>query len=932
MQIEFGIRKIKLLRIVVIVLLLNLASISLLINNHTAGISPFDNNSNSINLPLTSANEITLLTPENKTYTGPMSGYYPGTYGFGNELEGSSGSTIKYVDSASISSSCEVKIYDEFQGHNKVLRVHDGNSAGNAGAEHYFDQIQTTGEIEWWWLPYHSSGGIWKHFHQDQIGTVAFSISAANGEFFQNNGSSVKIYTTNQWYHHKITFDTNSDTYDWYIDDVMVVDDGAFENPVSNIGSTHIKGSWANTGDSYFDAFGYSWEADYSVGNNRKQGLLLSYDSSITLDSVKYSIDGLSSKTILGNTSINFPEDGYHNIQIFGNDSLGDWYESGVRYFTSISPSINIITPENKTYTEPMSGYYPGTYGFENELEGSSGSTIKYVDSASISSSCEVKIYDEFQGHNKVLRVHDGNSAGNAGAEHYFDQIQTTGEIEWWWLPYHSSGGIWKHFHQDQIGTVAFSISAANGEFFQNNGSSVKIYTTNQWYHHKITFDTNSDTYDWYIDDVMVVDDGAFENPVSNIGSTHIKGSWANTGDSYFDAFGYSWEADYSVGNNRKQGLLLSYDSSITLDSVKYSIDGLSSKTILGNTSINFPEDGYHNIQIFGNDSLGDWYESEVRNFSVDALGPSITINSPTLNDIFNTISPNYDVMIIDFNLDKMWYSLDNGITNLTITELTGTIDEDEWNKQVDGSVTLRFFANDSFGHVTYLDILIEKDTTNPLITINAPLLNDFYSSTAPDFSLSISELNLNTTWYTLDNGLTNTSFTGLTGTIIQAEWNKKSDDAVQIRFYANDSVGNEDSEVITINKDTLNPEISITLPTYGAEFTILPPAYEITITEINTDSVWYTIDGGITTFPITGVSGSIDSTAWNNAPIGAVTIRYYVSDEAGNVNYEEVIVIKSAPPTEPPPGIPGYHLGILGLVLVGALLSKIILIKRKTK
>ena len=28
---------------------------------------------------------------------------------------------------------------------------------------------------------------------------------------------------------------------------------------------------------------------------------------------------------------------------------------------------ITIITPENKTYTESDSGYYPGTYGFEND-------------------------------------------------------------------------------------------------------------------------------------------------------------------------------------------------------------------------------------------------------------------------------------------------------------------------------------------------------------------------------------------------------------------------------------------------------------------------------------------------------------------------------------------------------------------------------------
>ncbi|MFX1316940.1 MAG: hypothetical protein ACFE9T_13845, partial [Promethearchaeota archaeon] len=31
---------------------------------------------------------------------------------------------------------------------------------------------------------------------------------------------------------------------------------------------------------------------------------------------------------------------------------------------------INLTTPENKTYFDPMSGYYPATYGFESVNDG----------------------------------------------------------------------------------------------------------------------------------------------------------------------------------------------------------------------------------------------------------------------------------------------------------------------------------------------------------------------------------------------------------------------------------------------------------------------------------------------------------------------------------------------------------------------------------
>ena len=46
-------------------------------------------NNNSFYFPVTSDSEIVIVTPENITYTGPMNGYFPGTYGFENDLPGS---------------------------------------------------------------------------------------------------------------------------------------------------------------------------------------------------------------------------------------------------------------------------------------------------------------------------------------------------------------------------------------------------------------------------------------------------------------------------------------------------------------------------------------------------------------------------------------------------------------------------------------------------------------------------------------------------------------------------------------------------------------------------------------------------------------------------------------------------------------------------
>ncbi len=289
---------------------------------------------------------------------------------------------------------------------------------------------------------------------------------------------------------------------------------------------------------------------------------------------------------------------------------------------------INITTPENITYTAQMSGYYPGTFGFEDEVDGTSRTAIRYVDGTNaIQSNCYVDIINKYQGYNKVLRVYDGNTDGNAEAHNHFSSSQTSGTIEWWWCTaMGGSGAMWYLFHEGTLGTIAGAISMANGEFRDMQGTYVQSITTNQWYHHKLIFDTDSDTYDWYIDGVLRVDDGSFPTPVNNIGSTNIKGAWANTGSCYIDAVSYSWDPNYNVGDNSYEGLLLSYDTNLNLNWIGYSLDGQANKTILGNTTIPMPNDGLHSIQVSGNNTGGTMYQSDIRYFSIDIHAPTSMI------------------------------------------------------------------------------------------------------------------------------------------------------------------------------------------------------------------------------------------------------------------------------------------------------------------
>ncbi|MBY8986739.1 MAG: hypothetical protein KGD65_16825, partial [Candidatus Lokiarchaeota archaeon] len=62
-----------------------------------------------------------------------------------------------------------------------------------------------------------------------------------------------------------------------------------------------------------------------------------------------------------------------------------------------------------------------------------------------------------------------------------------------------------------------------------------------------------------------------------------------------------------------------------------------------------------------------------------------------------------------------------------------------------------------------------------------------------------------------------------------------------------------------------------------------------------NLDSIWYSFDGGVTTYAIT--DGTIfNQTAWAALSQGEVTITFYARDLAGNEASESVTVIKSIP------------------------------------
>ncbi len=581
-----------------------------------------------------------IITPENKTYTEPMSGYYPATYGFENDGDGDDpeGWTIeKEFD-------LYLGIVSEIAGHKKVVEIYDGDlldpiyMMNNFGAKDY-------GTIEFYIRT--SDASQPSHVRvssDDDTNLFIFGIIASKFQFWDGSWKDVGVDASNNtWYHIRIDFECTFGQYqnlarwDWQIEiDGIKYGDYNF-NSNKKPAKLTLTTTISNTYNCYihYDAIGYSWDPDYSIGDNKKEGLLLSINTEIELGWVAYSLDGQANSTILGNAVIPIPNNGAHKIQVFSSDLSGTIYQTDIRHFTIIFNEIDLITPENKTYAEPMSGYYPGTYGFENDLNGNFPDG--WISSEPIGTS--IQIIEEFNVHKKVLELSDDSNTEFSIVENSFSN-QTYGTIEFWVVISDDSKYFLINIMIDEVTAINLRISL--GKWWCEDGlnsiivPNVNDPISNSWHHIRIHFECTSGGYQGlaqYKWNVLIdnIDSGLLNffqlitpNHLNKI--TFSSGTTQNIYKSYIDSISYSWDPNYNIGDNVNEGLLLSFDSYPDLKSISYSLNGQNNILKSGNTTIPMPYDGTYKIQVFGSDYIGASYQSNIRYFSVDSTAPTSSI------------------------------------------------------------------------------------------------------------------------------------------------------------------------------------------------------------------------------------------------------------------------------------------------------------------
>lgn len=95
-----------------------------------------------------------------------------------------------------------------------------------------------------------------------------------------------------------------------------------------------------------------------------------------------------------------------------------------------------------------------------------------------------------------------------------------------------------------------------------------------------------------------------------------------------------------------------------------------------------------------------------------DIYAPNITILEPLNFQEYRGELPHYSIVIEEYMLDNLWYTIDGGQNNFTITSYTGDIDQDRWEILPFGRVTLIFYAKDMAGNIGSAEVTIIKKSS----------------------------------------------------------------------------------------------------------------------------------------------------------------------------------------------------------------------------
>jgi len=304
-------------------------------------------------------------------------------------------------------------------------------------------------------------------------------------------------------------------------------------------------------------------------------------------------------------------------------------------------------------------------------------------------------------------------------------------------------------------------------------------------------------------------------------------------------------------------------------------------------TTLQVSEGGLYKYNVWCNDTLNNevWGLNNLT-FGIDITYPLIEFNPNTdaNNTWYNRAYLFANVTASDSNINLLRLKI-NGI-NYTFTDNVGN---HYWETETlaDGAYNFTAWVNDTAGNFNETEMReIYLDGTYPQVSITSPTNNTWFSSGVNiQINYTVSDVNINSCWYTNNSGLSNQTITcGQNITI------NSSDGSYTLIVYTNDSSNNPNSSNIYFSVDSVYPALTLYEPE-GLKKSLTVPV-KFLATDTNRGSCWINITRIILGTEIAYLSNTILSSCNSNTTYTVsfddanYRLRFSVNDSANNLNW----------------------------------------------
>ncbi len=282
------------------------------------------------------------------------------------------------------------------------------------------------------------------------------------------------------------------------------------------------------------------------------------------------------------------------------------------------------------------------------------------------------------------------------------------------------------------------------------------------------------------------------------------------------------------------------------------------------------------NITVLANDT-GGLSTTRVFTFTIDATAPTITLNSPLNNSVFEP-GQTLDFDVSDSNLAGATW--DNG-SGANAFSSPYDISTSGW---ADGSYNVTIRANDTSGNVAVRLFHFEVDFTAPSIVVVSPANNTFISpGTTLDFAVTDAHLS-GATW-------TNGSATNALASPFDVSTAGWLDGNYTVTVNATDVLGHTATRNLFVKIDSIAPTITLNSPSNNSYITP-GTTIDLAASDANLNTVNWTTAGAPTAL---ASPFDISTTGWAD---GVYTVRVNATDLAGNLRFSSfTFTVDGSPP-----------------------------------